>query len=1620
MSGLASGSTYHWQVKSICDSTGINSSAFSGYNTFTLGSCNASLNISQTNVGCFGGNDGALDLSVSGGSGSFSYLWSDGSTTEDLDSLSAGTYSVTVTDNNTCQYTATYIITEPASAFSVSIIASGNPTICLGESVTLSMNSWSPANSIYQWSDLNGAISGANSSTYTTSVSGTYSLTVTNPAGCIAVSNGIAITVLSTAVPSSLFTSNIQLDKATMNWGSVVNAHKYHIRMRVQGTSSWSIFINNIPSSFTSKQKVNLQSATAYEWSIRSACSSDTSSSSAWSSIQSFSTLAPCIVPVNTLTSSITLSGASLGWDAVAGSYGYSVRYKGVSQPWSAWTTVVVTSNAYVLSGLASGSTYHWQVKSICDSTGINSSAFSGYNTFTLGSCNASLNISQTNVGCFGGNDGALDLSVSGGSGSFSYLWSDGSTTEDLDSLSAGTYSVTVTDNNTCQYTATYIITEPASAFSVSIIASGNPTICLGESVTLSMNSWSPANSIYQWSDLNGAISGANSSTYTTSVSGTYSLTVTNPAGCIAVSNGIAITVLSTAVPSSLFTSNIQLDKATMNWGSVVNAHKYHIRMRVQGTSSWSIFINNIPSSFTSKQKVNLQSATAYEWSIRSACSSDTSSSSAWSSIQSFSTLAPCIVPVNTLTSSITLSGASLGWDAVAGSYGYSVRYKGVSQPWSAWTTVVVTSNAYVLSGLASGSTYHWQVKSICDSTGINSSAFSGYNTFTLGSCNASLNISQTNVGCFGGNDGALDLSVSGGSGSFSYLWSDGSTTEDLDSLSAGTYSVTVTDNNTCQYTATYIITEPASAFSVSIIASGNPTICLGESVTLSMNSWSPANSIYQWSDLNGAISGANSSTYTTSVSGTYSLTVTNPAGCIAVSNGIAITVLSTAVPSSLFTSNIQLDKATMNWGSVVNAHKYHIRMRVQGTSSWSIFINNIPSSFTSKQKVNLQSATAYEWSIRSACSSDTSSSSAWSSIQSFSTLAPCIVPVNTLTSSITLSGASLGWDAVAGSYGYSVRYKGVSQPWSAWTTVVVTSNAYVLSGLASGSTYHWQVKSICDSTGINSSAFSGYNTFTLGSCNASLNISQTNVGCFGGNDGALDLSVSGGSGSFSYLWSDGSTTEDLDSLSAGTYSVTVTDNNTCQYTATYIITEPASAFSVSIIASGNPTICLGESVTLSMNSWSPANSIYQWSDLNGAISGANSSTYTTSVSGTYSLTVTNPAGCIAVSNGIAITVLSTAVPSSLFTSNIQLDKATMNWGSVVNAHKYHIRMRVQGTSSWSIFINNIPSSFTSKQKVNLQSATAYEWSIRSACSSDTSSSSAWSSIQSFATLTTCTAPLNMTTTAIGLTDATLGWDVSPGALGYIVRYKLVNQGWGTFTYDTINTNLLVLSSLLPGTAYHWQVKSACDSNGSNNSGFSSFDVFNTVNGCVPPTNMIVDSITTSSAALSWDPNPVAFSYRLMYLVVGAPWNTRIDTTITPGLNDLTLSGLISNENYRFRIRTICDSLGSYNSAWTGWDTLTTLSSIRVTAGDIELGENLNIYPNPTRGLFNISFMAEKVDDFEIIIVDAFGKLGYQEDKQAFIGEYTKQIDLSEFPRGIYMLQIRTGNSFVSKRIVLQ
>ena len=121
----------------------------------------------------------------------------------------SGTYIDSLTASNGCDSIVTTILTI-LPQFNVSIQASGGGTACSGSNVTLSMTSYASPVNIYQWNDVNGPISGATSSTYAATSSGTYSLTVTNPAGCSETSNGLAVNIISVSTPTGLFTSNIE------------------------------------------------------------------------------------------------------------------------------------------------------------------------------------------------------------------------------------------------------------------------------------------------------------------------------------------------------------------------------------------------------------------------------------------------------------------------------------------------------------------------------------------------------------------------------------------------------------------------------------------------------------------------------------------------------------------------------------------------------------------------------------------------------------------------------------------------------------------------------------------------------------------------------------------------------------------------------------------------------------------------------------------------------------------------------------------------------------------------------------------------------------------------------------------------------------------------------------------------------------------------------------------------------------------------------------------------------------------------------------------------------------------------------------------------------------------
>jgi hypothetical protein len=81
---------------------------------------------------------------------------------------------------------------------------------------------------------------------------------------------------------------------------------------------------------------------------------------------------------------------------------------------------------------------------------------------------------------------------------------------------------------------------------------------------------------------------------------------------------------------------------------------------------------------------------------------------------------------------------------------------------------------------------------------------------------------------------------------------------------------------------------------------------------------------------------------------------------------------------------------------------------------------------------------------------------------------------------------------------------------------------------------------------------------------------------------------------------------------------------------------------------------------------------------------------------------------------------------------------------------------------------------------------------------------------------------------------------------------------------------------------------------------------------------------------------------------------------------------------------------------------------------------NLNVYPNPSRDVFNVTFTSETIQDLKVRILNLIGEELINEDLQQFIGDYTKQIDLATYPKGIYFLEVTTNDGIMNKKLILQ
>lgn len=176
--------------------------------TSMIGSNGLTQSGTSTGVLCYGGNNGAINVTVTGGAAPLVYSWSNGAATEDITSCVGGPYELTITDALGCVSTATYVVQEPQQIMSDQMTITQPACNTTNGQVTAAFNGGtSPFN--YAWFDAQGTNLGVNNATITNIGAGTYICTITDANGCsfsspALVSNNFGPTLaIDTIIPSS-------------------------------------------------------------------------------------------------------------------------------------------------------------------------------------------------------------------------------------------------------------------------------------------------------------------------------------------------------------------------------------------------------------------------------------------------------------------------------------------------------------------------------------------------------------------------------------------------------------------------------------------------------------------------------------------------------------------------------------------------------------------------------------------------------------------------------------------------------------------------------------------------------------------------------------------------------------------------------------------------------------------------------------------------------------------------------------------------------------------------------------------------------------------------------------------------------------------------------------------------------------------------------------------------------------------------------------------------------------------------------------------------------------------------------------------------------------------------
>ena len=784
---------------------------------------------------CFGVSTGQASVTASGGTIPYTYLWSGSQTTASITGQTAGTYSVTVTDANSCSTTVSATI---ATAPAITLTTTGTDLTCNGVSdgtVTALGGGW-VAPYTYSW-DSNPI---QNTATATGLPAGTYTVTLTDNNNCVRTQtitiNEPAALAVSIGSPTNVLCNGSATGSvtATATGGTVASSYSYlWDDASAQNTATAS---NLLAGTYTvTVEDDNGCQSTASATITKPASAVDLVSSA--------------IVNVNCF-------GGSTG--------GFVVTATGGTSPYDISMTAPVTSTITAATQTYSNLAANAYEVSVQDANGcidtvivnITQGTQVTYTTVVTDACNPN-------------NDGSITFTASGGTAPYQYSIDNGTTWSSTDAftgLAAGTYNILVEDSYNCTTAAnTNTINTAASPLAVSIVETTTATCYqVDDAVLTSTVTGGQSTYTYLWSD------NSTSAHISAGVQGTtYSVTVTDSYGCTATSNAVTTTTISDMVPTTTV-SNVTCNGASD--GSI------DITTIAGGNGSYNYSWDGISySAFTAGSTVTNGTLAAGSYTLYIQDQTNTSCISQ----TTISVTEPEILSGTVTAIDASCNGANNGSITITNPAGGSGSYEYSIDGGTTWQ-----SNA-TFTGLSTG-TYDVQIRDanvvgcIVDLDGATNTAISEPTALS-----ASIS-AQTNSLCNGDSNGSATVTVTGGSSPYSYSWTSGGTAATETGLAAGSYTVTSTDANGCTTTASVTITEPTLLEvvddGISDASCANTTD--GAIPITAFGGTAPYT--YSWSGPNGFTSTLEDQLYTLSP-GTYSVTVTDAAGCTAVGSNLVV-----------------------------------------------------------------------------------------------------------------------------------------------------------------------------------------------------------------------------------------------------------------------------------------------------------------------------------------------------------------------------------------------------------------------------------------------------------------------------------------------------------------------------------------------------------------------------------------------------------------------------------------------------------------------------------------------------------------------------------------------------------